>query len=158
MFAVLSSVSRRVLAGMAFLGASLACPVARSDGVVEVFLDRALIVDMPPGAHTIVVGNPGVADVTVLRKQNRLVLTAKSFGETNMIALDAEGAALTELVVRVKSAEHMLIVQRGLERESYSCNPRCEPVVALGDAPRHASETIGQAAQRNGFAASGGKP
>lgn len=158
MFSVSRTASRRVLAGLALMGAALACPAARSDDVVEVLLDRALIVDMPPGAHTIVVGNPGVADVSVLRKQNRLVLTAKSFGETNMIALDARGATLAEIIVRVKGADHTLIVQRGLERESWSCNPRCEPVVALGDAPRHASEVVGQTAQRNGFAVGASRP
>jgi hypothetical protein len=159
MSVVLRRVRRRVFAGMALVGASIACPAAKSEDVIEVLLDRALVIDMPPGAHTIVVGNPGIADVAVLRKQNRLVVTAKSFGETNMIALNADGAALTELIVRVKSADHMMIVQRGVERESYTCNPRCEPVVALGDAPRHTSETIGQSAQRNGFAGpAAGKP
>jgi hypothetical protein len=148
---VSSSVRRRVLAGTTLLWVTLACPAARSDNVIDVVLDRAMIIDMPEGAQTIVLGNPGVADVTVLRKQNRLVLTAKSFGQTNLIALDERGGALTEILVRVKSADHMLIVQRGLERESYACNPRCEPVVTLGDSARHSGDAVNQATQRNSF-------
>lgn len=159
MSVVLRLVRRRVLAGMTILFAAAVCPAARSDDVVETLLDRATILDMPAGAQTIVVGNPGIADVTVLRRQNRLVVTAKSFGETNIIALDQRGVALTEILVRVKSAERMLIVQRGMDRETYACNPRCEPVAALGDAPRHMSETIGQSTQRNAFATPpAGKP
>lgn len=152
MFVVSRFVRRRVLAGLAIACVAAVCPAARSDDVIETLLDRATMLDMPPGAQTIVIGNPGIADVTVLRRQNRLVLTAKAFGETNVIALDAHGAALTEFIVRVKGVERLLIVQRGMERESYACTPRCEPVTTLGDAPRHMNETIGQSTSRNMFA------
>ena len=149
----LISVSRRVLAAIFSLTLCLLPKYADAQEILTLQLDRARIVEMPAGTHTLVLGNPSIADVTVLKRQNRLVLNARAFGETNMIALDARGVALAELVLRVRSADHGLIVQRGMERESWSCNPRCEPAVDPGDASRYMGEVISQAGRRNEFAA-----
>jgi len=46
----------------------------------------------------------------------------------------------------------VVIVQRGLERESYSCTPNCQPSILLGDSNKYFSEIGGQAGQRNGLA------
>ena len=148
----LLSVPRRVLAAQVSASLCLAALPATAQEILTLQLDRARIVEMPAGTHTLVLGNPSIADVTVLKRQNRLVLNGRAFGETNMIALDAQGSALAEIVLRVKSADHALIVQRGMERESWSCNPRCEPAVDPGDASRHMGEAIAQAGKRNDFA------
>ncbi len=145
---------RRVWAGFSLL-ACLATAPAMAQQVTQLHLDRAKIVELPPGATTIVVGNPGIADVTLLKGQNRLVLTAKSFGETNLLALDQRGEAVAESILRVIASDHALVVQRGMERESYSCNPRCQPTISLGDTSRHMGEIIGQTGQRNSFATGG---
>ena len=120
--------------------------------ILTLQLDRARILEMPQGTHTLVIGNPGVADVTFLKRQNQLVINARAFGETNMIALDAKGTALAEMIVRVRNNDHALIVQRGMERESWWCNPRCEPTVELGDSGRHTGDAIAQSGRRNEFA------
>jgi len=148
---------RRVLAG-----AYLACCAlpALADNALILEIDRAKIVELPAGTNALIIGNPGVADATVLRRQNRIVLTARAYGQTNMIALDARGDALAEILLIVKNGEHALVVQRGLERESWSCNPRCERTVNPGDAARHTGEAMNQAGAYGGFArplASGGK-
>jgi len=140
---------RRVSAGA--LLAMLAVPACALD-VLTLELDRAKIVELPAGTNTLVIGNPGVADATILRRQNRIVLTARGFGETNMIALDTNGIALAEIMVRVKSPPPSLIVQRGLERETWSCTERCEPAVNPGDSSRHTGEAVKQIGQHSGFA------
>jgi hypothetical protein len=149
-------VSRTRFFTAAALAAALLAPVsgARAADTINVLLDQAKIVQLPLGTSTIVVGNPVVVDVTMLKGENRVVLTGKGFGETNLIAVDARGEALGESVIRVAAGEKHLIVQRGLERESYHCDPRCQPTVSLGDATKFLGEAIGQVSARNGAASS----
>ena len=48
--------------------------------------------------------------------------------------------------------ELLVTVQRGLDRESYSCTPSCQPSILLGDAAKHFGEVSGQAGQRSDLA------
>lgn len=124
---------------------------AKPDTVL-VTVDQAKVVRLPEKAQTVIVGNPGIADVSV-QKNGVMVVTGKSFGVTNLIALDAAGGLLAESLVRVRAAsDSILTVQRGLDRESYSCTPTCQPTVQLGDGKDYFGEVGGQASRRNAFA------
>ena len=141
-------------AGFALLTAAmLLCPPAHAadawGDTIEVTLDKARILKMPPRSNTIVVGNPIIADVTTLKNNGLVVVTGKGFGETNMIFLDGDGVAIQEANVRVRAPTTLITVQRGLERESYSCRPRCEPAVALGDSTSFLKDASGQITSRN---------
>lgn len=146
---VFISVIKNKLLQFAFLGGALlalsnmAAPAQASD-TIEVILDQAKVLHVHARATTIIVGNPLIADVTMLRRTNQIVLTGKGYGETNIIALDADGNAIGASNVRVSPGTHGLIVQRGLSRETYSCNPRCLPKLTLGDENKFMSETAGQ--------------
>jgi hypothetical protein len=119
---------------------------------VTVMIDHAKVVKLPEKTQTVIVGNPIIADVTVQRN-GILVVTGKSYGVTNLIALDAAGQLLTESLISVQAPNESLVtVQRGLERESYSCTPNCQPSLLLGDANKYFSEVGGQAGQRNSLA------
>lgn len=132
-----------------------AAPQTHANDTVVVLVDHAKVVRLPEKAQTVIVGNPGIADVAV-QKNGVMVVTGKSFGVTNLIALDANGALLAESLVRVGAAsESVLTVQRGLERESYSCTPQCQPSLQLGDATRYFGETNGQVGARNALASGG---
>jgi hypothetical protein len=116
---------------------------------VTVVVDHAKVIRLPERAQTVIVGNPLIADVSVQRN-GVLVITGKSFGVTNLIALDAAGAMLAESRVSVRaSSDSIVTVHRGTERESYSCAPHCQPSVQLGDSTRFFSEVGGQASQRS---------
>ncbi len=85
-----------------------------------------------------------------------MVVTGKSFGVTNLIALDAGGTLLAESLVRVSAAsDSVLTVQRGMDRESYSCTPQCQPSVQLGDAQKYFGEVGAQSTARNALAVGG---
>ena len=131
---------------------SRAAPAANA---IEVTLDKAKILRMPPHAQTIVVGNPIIADVTTLKSDGLVVVTGKGFGETNVIFLDKTGEAIEEADVRVVAGDAQLTVQRGLERESYSCRPRCQPTIALGDADPFIRNASAQVQARNALAMPG---
>ncbi|MGO4406567.1 pilus assembly protein N-terminal domain-containing protein [Bosea sp. RAF48] len=138
---------------LAMVGPAIAPAVAApQDGQNEsvlVLVDHAKVVRLPEKAQTVIVGNPAIADVSVQRN-GVMVVTGKSFGVTNLIALDGTGALLAESVVRVGAAsDTVLTVQRGMERESYSCTPTCQPAAQLGDAQKYFGEVGAQATSRN---------
>src|SRR4051812_7573321 len=133
----------------AVAGAPAAAP---GRDAVTVTVDHAKIVRLPERTQTVVVGNPMIADITV-QKHGILVVTGKAYGVTNLIALDGAGAMLAESLISVQAAsESVVTVQRGLERESYSCTPNCQPSLPPGDAKKFSPELKGQAGQRNSLA------
>jgi Flp pilus assembly secretin CpaC len=132
-------------------GAAVAAPRAQSESVM-VLVDHAKVVRLPEKAQTVVVGNPAIADVSVQRN-GVMIVTGKSFGVTNLIALDANGTLLAESLVRVGAAsDAVLTVQRGMERESYACNPDCQPAVQMGDGQSYFAGVTGQTTARNALA------
>lgn len=140
-----------VLAIAACAGAQAAPQRAQSDAVIVV-VDHAKVVRLPEKAQTVVVGNPAIADVSVQRN-GVMIVTGKSFGETNLIALDANGTLLAESLVRVgKASDAVLTVQRGMDRESYACNPYCQPSIQMGDESKFFENVAGQATSRNALA------
>lgn len=141
------------LIGLALLslvaGAAIAAPQSTSIDSVIVLVDHAKVVRLPEKAQTVIVGNPAIADVTVQRN-GVMIVTGKSFGVTNLIALDSSGTLLAESLVRVSSASDSVVtVQRGMDRESYSCSPECRPSIQLGDGQKYFGETAAQASSRN---------
>ncbi len=116
---------------------------------ITVALDQATIAKVPESATTLVVGNPLIADVTV-RPGGLLVVTGKSYGVTNLIALDASGAVLSEHYIEVGAPhDEVVFVWRGVDRESYSCTPGCEPRITLGDAPAFFNKTLKEGSDRS---------
>ena len=100
---------------------------------VTVHLDQAKLVKLPERTATLVVGNPLIADAAV-QPGGVVVLTAKSYGMTNLVALDRTGATLVEYPIQVIGpSDAIVVVYRGIERESYSCAPDCERRITLGD-------------------------
>ncbi len=130
-------------------GASFAAETMR------IVLDRATIVRLPERVATIVIGNPLIADVT-LQAGGMMVLTGKGYGMTNIVALDRTGAVLMDRAVEVIGPQsNVVVVYRGVNRESYSCAPMCERRITLGDTPEFFNATLAQTGNRNASAQSG---
>jgi Pilus formation protein N terminal region len=84
-------------------------------------------------AAEIVVGNPSIADVSV-QSGKVLVLTGKSFGETNLIVLDGDGKIIISKRLIVSEPRTGLVtIYRGTSRQTVSCSPDCTPPLAIGD-------------------------
>jgi Flp pilus assembly secretin CpaC len=115
------------------LSLAAASPVFAEDNTLTVTVDQAKIYKLPGTVRTLIIGNPMIADVTLLRAGSTMVVTGKGFGETNMIALDGAGKTVKEMNILVVGSNQALVVQRGMERESYTCAPRCQPTALLGD-------------------------
>ena len=138
--------------GLGAFATQAASPAVSPPGVLIVTMDHAKIAKIPEGAATLVIGNPIVADVTMLKGSGVMVVTGKGFGETNLLALDKQGNVLADQVVRVNPTREVLVVQRGALRESYSCNPLCMPTVQIGDDPKSFEASSGQISAHNGLA------
>lgn len=143
-----------LLASVFAAGAARAQDAQPSDAIMLV-MNKAKVLQLPPNAATVVVGNPAVADVTMIRRTKHMVLTGKGYGETNLIALDSQGRSVGESVIRVAAPERSLIVQRGMERETWDCSPRCQPTFSLGDSNKFASENAAQMQTRNSAVGAG---
>lgn len=124
---------------------------------VSVQLDLASVVRIPAGTDTLALGNPSIADVTQPRAGGFAVVTGKSYGTTNMLALTRDGDVLHEMTIHVTAPKNVnLTVLRGAARETWSCLPRCEPTVTLGDNNEYFGGSKEQIGSRNGLAGAGG--
>lgn len=143
-----------LLAG-ALLAAFVAGPVRAE--TFEINVDQARLMKLPDGVATIVIGNPLIADAT-LQSGGYLVVTGKGYGATNLLVLDRKGQVITSKTVRVvgPASEDLVVVYRGVDRNSYSCAPDCQPRITLGDGRTFFVDALAQTGARAGQAAAGG--
>jgi len=136
-----------------FLGISIATPARADTDTVTINVDQAQIMTLPDRVATIVIGNPLIADAT-LQNGGILVVTGKGYGATNLLALDRGGRVLMEKTIQVTGpgTKDLVVVYRGVERESYSCAPTCQRRITLGDSPAYFNATLTQSGTRNGQA------
>jgi Flp pilus assembly secretin CpaC len=141
------------VAALLGLAAALACTAPASaraeDAAIVGVVDQARLVKIPAGTDTLIIGNSTIADVTLLKQKGLMVLTPKAFGETNFIALDAAGNPLAASMIQVVNSTDALVVQRGMDRQSYSCAPKCQPVERLGDDDKYLSAVAAAAQAHN---------
>ncbi len=120
-------------------------PAVASSGGRDILveMDYAQIIKLPSGAQTLAVGNPLIADFTLLKNNQLMVVTGKAFGVTNLIVIDQDGSRIGEYVVTVVPPEDKLVIYRGPgRRESFSCHPYCAQAIDSGDHPEHVKQAI----------------
>lgn len=125
-----------LLAGaMALSAALIVAPSRASAKDVVVRYDQVTLIKLPKPIFEVVLGNPTIADVSV-QGGNLLVITGKSFGVTNIIALDSERNVIQDQrIAVVRDEARSLVVYRGPSRLSYNCAPNCIRTLTLGDDP-----------------------
>ena len=122
---------------LAWLLAAVLLAAAASGAIAEepisVHLDQAKILKLPDRATTVVIGDPLIADLSI-QPGGLAVVTGKAYGATNVVVLDKSSAVLMEKTIEVKGPdEPLVVVYRGLTRQTYSCTPNCSPRLTLGD-------------------------
>ena len=118
-------------------------PAMAIDGApINVNVNMARILRINAAAATVIVGNPGIADVTIQDPQT-LILTGKSYGQTNLIVLDSAGNPIADTMIEVVQMQAGVVtVYQGQARTSLACAPICQSVVMMGDDPGFSSEAI----------------
>jgi hypothetical protein len=125
---------------------------------VAVVMDEARLIRLPEKVATIVIGNPMIADASV-QPGGVMVITGKGYGTTNVVALDRSGTVLMEKTIEVRGPRaHVVVMYRGVERETYSCTPSCERRIMVGDSGVYFDAVLAQAAGRNGLASGAPAP
>lgn len=120
-------------------GIALEATRAKADDLVVKY-DQSQLLRLPRPAAEIIIGNPTVADVSI-QAGNLLVITGKSFGLTNIIALDAERNVIQDQRVLVQRDELKVVnLHKGGKRETYNCSPQCNPTITIGDEGKYFDE------------------
>ncbi|MCB2097449.1 MAG: pilus assembly protein N-terminal domain-containing protein [Parvularculaceae bacterium] len=117
------------------LSLSVACLFATAASAEQVWvsMDQVKPYTFKQEVDQIVIGNPGIADITV-RDKSRVLLFGKSPGLTNMFLFDADGNEIENLIVRVRATNSdLLTLQRGGQRYTYNCTSVCEQTLIIGD-------------------------
>ena len=122
---------------------------AAAQSTVSVTVDQAQVMKLPEGVATLVVGNPLIADISI-QAGGMAVLTGKGHGVTNLLMLDRSGAMLQQQTIEVRGPRDTVVVYRGAERESYSCMPKCERRITLGDSNEFFGAALAQTGARTG--------
>jgi hypothetical protein len=147
------SVLRHLLFPVTILASS---PLAAAD--FTVVMDQAKLVKLPDKVATIVVGNPMIADVS-LQPGGIMVITGKGYGVTNLVVLDRVGTVLMQKTIEVEGPDaDVVVMYRGIERETYSCTPICERRLTLGDGNVVFDTGVAQAGNRNALAQGASPP
>lgn len=111
-------------------------PLSAMADEIRVPLDESAVHVFDQDVATIAVANPAIADVSV-HNGRVLLVVGRSFGTTNVIALDNEGKPIGSKRIRVTSVggwSNVTLI-KGDQNSiiSFSCAPRCERVIVPGD-------------------------
>jgi Flp pilus assembly secretin CpaC len=121
-----SSFARHVaiLGSAAVLAVSSASAAQSSRLSVEI--DQAARVQLSGPAGSVIVGNPKIADVTVV-DSNTLYITGKGYGVTEIVAVDAIGRTVfqSQVVVTDGSGAGRVRVWRGAQATEMACAASC---------------------------------
>jgi hypothetical protein len=96
-------------------------------------IDQGVRVGFSAAVRDVVVGNPAIADVTLLDARSA-VLMGKSYGVTSLMAFDAAGRTVfnRQVVVSASDAGRVSMI-RGGAASNYACGPRCERTPMPGE-------------------------
>ncbi|HZL01176.1 MAG TPA: pilus assembly protein N-terminal domain-containing protein [Caulobacteraceae bacterium] len=115
------------------LAATVLAPLGASAQSLSVKIDQAARLTLPRPARDVIVGNPMIADVTMLDSRH-LAVTGKSFGVTNLLVVDANGRTMYNRQILISSADAGHVqVYRAADLYNYACSPRCERSPMAGE-------------------------
>ena len=125
---------RRTLTSALVLFSGLV-PAMAGELTVAVPMDEVRTIAFSRPVATVYVGNPIITDVNMIDSKHAFLL-GKSYGTTNIIALDSTGHEVSNTFVVVSSGRGSTVtVQKGTARITLSCvGPRCEASPRPGDA------------------------
>ncbi len=142
----MKSPKNRLLAGALIAVMALFSPlqlvVGAENTPVIVQVNMARILRIPSAAETVIIGNPGIADVTIQDAQT-LILTGRGYGTTNLIVLDAAGNPIIDTLIEVVQGQgNIITVFQGSVRMTLACAPGCQRVIMLGDNTDYTTDVI----------------
>lgn len=128
----------RPLAAAALIAALTVAGVAAAQSApLNIQIDRSQRVALRGAAGSVIVGNPAIADVTVV-DAHTLFITGKGYGVTEVVAVDAIGRTVFQSQVVVTGGSTGSVrVWRGAQATEMACAASCAPSIRSSgsDAP-----------------------
>jgi Flp pilus assembly secretin CpaC len=136
-----------LLSGLTISGAAFA-------DTLVVPIDKSMRLTVLGSAASVLVGNPGVADVTVV-DSHTLFVQGRGYGETDIVVLNDRGETLYSGEVVVGAASNNRVsIYRGSQRTDLACAPGCQVSVRSPNSGPAGAAAPGAASP----AATGGTP
>jgi hypothetical protein len=124
---------------------------AGTAGAAELTLpmDQGRLITFRAPVKTVFVGNPLIADVTVV-DDTHVFLVGKNFGTTNLVVLNDEGVQIAnERITVFGSSTNVVTLQRGPAQTTLACaDGRCQNVAVPGDDATRFEALAGQIESR----------
>lgn len=112
-----------------------------TSGGISVMMDQARLVTFLRPVKTVFVGDPMVADINIIDSRHTFVL-GKTFGVTNLIALDANGVQIENKQITVVNHQAAITLNRGPDQYNLSCTrAHCEVTPRPGDPKAYVDNT-----------------
>ena len=147
--------SALLAAGVFVLAAPVAFAASRqpihakpADAGLTVPMDEARVITFTQPVATLFIGNPTIADVTIIDSHHAYLL-GKTFGATNMIGLDSSNHQVMNAQINVTNRMMgSVTLNRGAETYNYSCTQlHCETNPRPGDPTAYVANTQGTVQQ-----------
>lgn len=136
--------SKSAAAFAVFVGFLLAAPGAFAGSQINVPIDQVVAFNIDRPAESIFIGNPAIASVHSLTKQ-QFQITGIGSGTTNLIALDGNGKEITNVMIRVSPpSTQRVVLHKATAQSTYSCSSSCELTPMIGDDPAVFNSLIDQ--------------
>ena len=124
----------RALASFTLAAAIFASAAGSAAAAIVVPIDQSVRLSIPGSAYSVLVGSPGVADVTVVDSQT-LYVSGHNYGTTDVVVLDRAGQTLYRGDILVTSPDNGRVsIYRGSSRTDLACAPGCQVAVRAGGA------------------------
>jgi len=121
---------------------------ADKNDAVALALDEVHTVTFRTPVATVYVGNPSIADVTMIDARHAFV-QGKGYGRTNIMALNRDNVMVfnTHVSVTSNNGGGTVTLNRGVQRVTLNCaGGRCEATPTPGDAKELFDSAVGQIA------------
>ena len=108
---------------------------SNKNNFVSLALDEVHTLAFQTPVSTVYVGNPSIADVTMIDARHAFV-QGKGYGRTNVMALNRENVVVfnTHITVTGNDGSGTVTLNRGAQRVTLNCaGGRCEPTPMPGD-------------------------
>ena len=127
-------IKSRLFSTFALAGASLVLVSGSALADIRLSMDQVRVVALKTPFKAISVGNPLIADATVI-DENHIFVVGKEFGTTNLVAVDDEGNQVAEELITVTTQMGtMVTTTRGNQQSTSTCNAgRCDTRPTPGD-------------------------
>ena len=126
---------RQILLAAIFLASTGVAIAAPKGGDVALTLDEVHTLTFKNPIATVYVGNPAIADVTMIDARHAFV-QGKGYGRTNIVALNSDNVQVFNAHVTVIGNEGggTVTLNRGAQRITLTCaGGRCDPTPMPGD-------------------------